>query len=242
MRQLTSAELIELWERGHEMAPAQRAVALAELACAGQPGPEPVDLPLGDRDRRLMLLHSLLFGPQVSGEDSCPECGTALDVAFDLDRLAASCAATRAQVAVRFGDEVLHCRTPTTADLVAAAEADGSDIRGGLLARCVTVAGADGQDRPAAGLPGTAVAEVISALAAADPLADVRLAVTCSECGHRWDTAFDIASFLWTEICAAAERLLGDVHVLAAAYGWSEAEVLAVGPRRRQYYLEAVGG
>jgi hypothetical protein len=30
--------------------------------------------------------------------------------------------------------------------------------------------------------------------------------------------------------------------VLASAYGWSEAEVLAVGPRRRQYYLEAVGG
>ena len=81
----------------------------------------------------------------------------------------------------------------------------------------------------------------MSALSAADPLADVQLAVTCGECGRHWDTTFDIASFLWTEICAAVERLLGDVHVLARAYGWSEAEVLAVGPRRRQYYLQAVG-
>jgi hypothetical protein len=78
-------------------------------------------------------------------------------------------------------------------------------------------------------------------LSAADPLADVRLAVTCGECGHQWDTTFDIASLLWTEICAAVERLLSDVHMLARAYGWSEAEVLAVGPRRRQYYLQAVG-
>ena len=36
MRQLTSAELIQLWERAGEMAPAQRAVALAEAASADQ--------------------------------------------------------------------------------------------------------------------------------------------------------------------------------------------------------------
>ena len=121
---------------------------------------------------------------------------------------------------------MLRCRPLTTADLIAAAEADGPDLRAGLLARCVT--GSDGQ--PAADLPAPAIAKVMSALSAADPLADVRLAVTCGECGHQWDTTFDIASFLWTEICAAVERLLGDVHVLARAYGWSEAEVLAVGP------------
>ena len=39
MRQLTSAELIQLWERGHEMPPARRAVALAEAALADQDGP-----------------------------------------------------------------------------------------------------------------------------------------------------------------------------------------------------------
>jgi hypothetical protein len=237
MRQLTSADLIQLWERGHEMPPVQRAVALAEAAMADEDRPAAVDLPLGDRDRRLMVLRGWLFGPQVSAEDSCAECGAVLEVSFDLGALAAGHAPSRPPVTVRVGKRALRCRALTTADLIAAAEADGCDFRSGLLARCVT--GTDGQ--PANDLPAPVIAKVMSALSAADPLADVRLAVTCSECHHRWDITFDIASFLWTELCAAVERLLGDIHVLATAYGWSEAEILAVGPRRRQYYLQAVG-
>jgi hypothetical protein len=236
MGQLTSAELIQLWELGQEMPPAQRAVALAEAARGDANSPAAADLPLGDRDHRLMLLYAGLFGPQVTGEDTCGACAAVLEVSFDLGALAAGHHPARTPVTVGLGEQELHCRALTTADLIAAAES--SDFEVGLLARCVT--SATGQ--PAPGLPAPAAAEVMSALAAADPLADVRLAVTCGECGHQWDTVFDIASFLWTEICAAVERLLGDVHLLATAYGWSEAEVLAVGPRRREYYLQAVGG
>jgi hypothetical protein len=234
MRQLTSAELIQLWERGHEMPPARRAVALAEAALAGQDGPAAADLPVGDRDHRLMLLRGRLFGPRVSGQDSCAECGTVLDVSFDLGALAAGHAPAATPVTVRVGKRVLRCRPLTTADLIAVAEADGPDFRVGLLARCVT--GSDGQ--AATGLSAPAMAKVMSALSAADPLADVRLAVTCGECGYQWDITFDIASFLWTEICAAVERLLSDVHVLARAYGWSEAAILALSPTRRAAYLE----
>jgi len=239
MRPLTSAELIQLWERGHDMTPVQRAVALAEVASDEETGPPAADIALGERDRRLMLLWRQLFGAQVSGMASCGKCRAVLDVAFDLDLLLAGHPATATPVTVHWDDVELRCRVLTTADLIAAAEAPGCDFGRALLARCVTGAG---PPQPAAALPDPVVAEVMSALATADPLADVQMAVTCGECGHQWDTAFDIASFLWTEICAVAERLLGEVHVLASAYGWSEAEVLAVGPRRRQYYLEAVGG
>ena len=237
MRQLTPAELIQLWERGLQMPPVQRAVALAEAARPDQDGPAAADLPLGERDHRLMLLHAALFGPRIRGEDTCGECGAMLEVSLDLRELAAA-HSPATPVTVRLGEQELRCRALTTADLIAAAEADGTDLRASLLARCVT--SAEGQ--PAADLPAPAEAEVMSALSAADPLADVRLTVTCGECDHEWDSAFDIASFLWTEICVAAERLLGDVHLLAMAYGWSEADVLAVGPHRRQYYLQAVGG
>jgi len=239
MRPLTSAELIQLWERGHDMTPVQRAVALAEAASDEETGPPVADLALGERDRRLMLLRRQLFGAQISGVVSCGKCGAVLDVAFDLDLLMAGDTTTTTPVTVRWDDKELRCRVLTTADLIVAAEAPGSDFGLALLARCVTEVG---PPHPAADLPDAVAAEVMAALAAADPLADVRMAVTCGECGHQWDTAFDIASFLWTEICAATERMLGEVHVLASAYGWSEAEVLAVGPRRRQYYLEAVGG
>jgi hypothetical protein len=33
---------------------------------------------------------------------------------------------------------------------------------------------------------------------------------------------------------------LREVHVLASANGWSEAEILALSPQRRQRYLEIV--
>ena len=99
-----------------------------------------------------MLLRGLLFGPRVSGQDSCAECGTVLDVSFDLGALVAGHAPATTPVTVRVGKRVLRCRPLTTADLIAAAEADGPDFRGGLLARCVT--GTDGTARHRPARPG----------------------------------------------------------------------------------------
>jgi hypothetical protein len=78
-------------------------------------------------------------------------------------------------------------------------------------------------------------------MAAADPRADVELALACPACAHEWTAAFDAAAFLWSELDAWTRRTLHDVHTLATAYGWTEAEVLALG-RRRHVYLELVGG
>ena len=79
-------------------------------------------------------------------------------------------------------------------------------------------------------------------MAAADPQADVELALSCPACGHAWPAAFDIASFLWTEVDAWARVLLHEIHALASAYGWREADILALSPRRRRAYLELIGG
>ncbi len=51
---------------------------------------------------------------------------------------------------------------------------------------------------------------------------------------------FDTGAFLWLEISQTARRLLDDVHQLAWAYGWPESEILAMGQRRRQAYLDRV--
>jgi predicted DNA-binding transcriptional regulator AlpA len=75
-------------------------------------------------------------------------------------------------------------------------------------------------------------------MAAADPLADIRLGLICPACGHAWQVLFDIVTFFWSEIDAWARRTLREVHALARAYGWREAEILALTARRRQHYLE----
>ena len=48
----------------------------------------------------------------------------------------------------------------------------------------------------------------------------------------------DIGEFFWRELTVQAKRLLREVHLLARGYGWREADVLALHPRRRQAYLD----
>ena len=50
----------------------------------------------------------------------------------------------------------------------------------------------------------------------------------------------DAGAVLWDEIDARARALLGEVHLLAAAYGWTEREILALGAERRASYLSMV--
>jgi len=81
---------------------------------------------------------------------------------------------------------------------------------------------------------------LVTQIAALDPRARIELDLSCANCGHSWQTVFDIAGFLWAEINAWAPRTLRDVHTLARAYGWREADILGMSPRRRQSYLELV--
>jgi hypothetical protein len=81
---------------------------------------------------------------------------------------------------------------------------------------------------------------IAEAMVEHDPRAEMRLAMHCHACQHSWSTIFDIVSFFWTEIEASAKRLLREVHTLAKAYGWREADILALSSARRQCYLELV--
>jgi hypothetical protein len=69
-------------------------------------------------------------------------------------------------------------------------------------------------------------------------LTDVRF--SCPRCGVGTTEPFDVTSFLFSELADWARQLLFDVHDLARAYGWTEAEILALPPRRRELYLEFV--
>ena len=112
--------------------------------------------------------------------------------------------------------------------------------RQNLLQRCVTTAQRAGTEIATAELPAEVDAAIAQRMAEADPQADVQVALACPQCHHAWQTPLDIVSYFWTEIHAWASRILREVHALAAAYGWSEAAVLALTPHRRQAYLEMI--
>lgn len=232
---LTEAKLLQVWEAGSGWSPVQRGVALAALA-ADAPPATVAALPLGQRNALLLELRERCFGPTLPGAATCPRCQEPLDVTVTSDELRTSQPAESSTVDdVVVGDVTVTCRPLTADDLLAAAAPDtvDGDPRRALLRRCVVAI------RGARTLPDTAWDAIAERLPALDPLADLTIPLDCPECGHRWRSAFDIAAYVWAEFAAYARRLLHEVHVLASAYGWTEAEVLAVSPHRRRWYLEA---
>lgn len=252
MRTLSPAELLDTWERGSGAAPAERALLLLTRACPESSREALAALPVGQRDERLMTLREWTFGSSLSSVVACPACGERLELNFTLAdvRGAEPRPALPAgdPLSVRVGGHEVLYRLPDTADLLVVTESAHANIEDRepadpgrtLLERCILEARRDDHVVAAADLPEAVLAAVSQAMSAADPVADVRTALTCPECGHGWQAAFDIVSYFWTEIEAWAQRALREVHVLASAYGWSEAEILALSPWRRQSYLRMV--
>jgi hypothetical protein len=222
-----AAELLGAWERSAALGPVQREDALLRLT---DPGVEPGELAVGERDARLVELRELLFGRELDGAAGCPGCGEPVQYVLDTGSLLAG-RPEQSSLTLEVGGRELFVRLPTGADLAQAASAGGlEEATTLLLERVVDEA-----------LPAEVVAELVERLAALDPLADAQLALTCPGCGHEWTLAFQIGAWLWSELEAWAWRTLLDVHTLASAYGWTEDEILALGPRR-ELYLELAGG
>jgi hypothetical protein len=243
MRALSAAELLDVWEHGQARSPVDRALLLLAAACPELDAGDLAELSIGQRDAELLRLREWIFGPSVVSLATCSQCGERLELAFQVaDVLAPSPARDEQLTSLSVGPYDVRFRLPNSRDLTAAAASgDVEEGRRLLVERCVLSARRDDDDEPAGDLPAEVVAVLAEQMAQADPQGDVQLAMACPACGHEWQAAFDIVSFFWSEIHAWARRVLHEVHALASAYGWREADVLAMSPSRRQAYLELVG-
>ncbi len=241
---LTPAELLEVWESGGRLGPAERALALLAAAWPDWAWDELAALSLGRRDERLLLLRQALWGHAMAALAGCPECRERLEVPLDTrEFLAAVGDNAEAEIALHIEGYSMTFRLPTKMDAMAAVEGvDVAAARDILFDRCLLAAERDGKLLGSDDLPEEVVAAVAERMSEADPLADIQLGLSCPACGHGWRAAFDIAGYLWTEIEAWAARMLSEVHTLASAYGWHERDILAMGAARRHFYLESVGG
>jgi hypothetical protein len=247
MYALTASELLSAWERGQGQSATERALILLSAACPDTPADVLARLSLGQRDRLLLSLREWLFGPTLVSLARCPACDEQLELSFRVADIRAPEAETRPGDAHSLsvsGYEVSF-REPNSLDLAAVThEQDVETGRRLLLERCLLQAraGETEESLSVAELPPEVIESVVEGMAHADPQADVQLALNCPRCGHAWQEAFDILSFFWTEIGVWAARILREVHTLARAYGWREADILEMHPRRRQVYLEMVTG
>jgi len=237
MRVPSQQQLLEVWEGGLEQSPLDRTLALMGLACPEDAG----QLTLGECDRRLLELHKLLFGSEITALAHCPQCSSALELNFNSGEMQVDAGTPHTELVVSDSGYEASFRLPTLRDLESlGTDASSSQFQTSLLRRCLLEAKRYGAAIMAEELPEGLVLAVSERMSEADPQAEINIQLECAECRHGWLEKFDVESFLWTKIQAWAGRTLNEVHCLAAAYGWSEQQILALSPVRRHMYLNLV--
>jgi hypothetical protein len=191
------------------------------------------DWSLGRRNQALAQLRCRCFGDRLPCWAACRHCGAQLEFELDGRMFAGGPLMESTALPILFNGRTF--RLPTSRDLAEiVTEADTVQASIRLLEECLL--------EPAVGSPPTAeeVEAIGEIMADADPFAEIRLSLHCAGCGKASEETLDIASFFWEEIDARARRRLLEIHTLASAYGWSEAEILALNENRRALYLAAI--
>ncbi|KAF5414491.1 MAG: hypothetical protein C5S48_08835 [Candidatus Methanogaster sp.] len=244
MRTLSAPELLDVWERGDVQSPVNRALSLLSAACPEASADSLTKLNIGERDARLLTLREWTFGTQLIGIATCPDCRERLELTFNVaDIQVAPEPEPTGGMAIDVAGYDVRFRLPNSMDLAAIVDCKDSDrAREQLLENCLLSAHHNGEEISFDQLPASLMEAILERMAEADHQADVELALSCPSCRHQWQATFDIVSFFWSEIDAWVHRILQEVHVLAVAYGWREADILAMNPWRRQFYLKMVSG
>jgi hypothetical protein len=232
MRALDSGDFLSLWERGFRLHRLDKALLALSAAFPGVAHESLADWPLGRRNIALAKLHYSCFGSSLQGWTSCTRCGEKMEFEIDGRGLVKEAAdeSNPGEAIVVKGHSF---RLPTTRDFAEAVqETDSRAAAIRLVERC-RIGSGEGPVWSADDLE-----EIGERMALADPMAETRLALHCPACDNEWNDTLDIASFLWAEIEARAKRLLWEIHTFASAYGWTEAETLALSETRRALYLE----
>ena len=249
MRPLAAAELLDLWEQGLSVPLVTRTLLLLTQACSDTTRDALARLPIGHRDALLLKLREWTFGPRLDSVVDCPQCGERLEITLDIsDLLTTAGEAPPETLFLQAEGYRVSYRLPNSYDLMALVDLENPEIRlRALLSRCLIEArrpGETGEDAQIEfaldQLPEPVVAAMRQQMGEADPLGDIRFALACPSCDHRWSALFDIVSFFWREIDDWARRTLREVHSLGRAYGWSEADILTMSAWRRRAYLEMI--
>jgi hypothetical protein len=229
--------------------PARRVTALLEasVTAIGEAGAPSADelraLTVGDRDRLVLALHGALSGDELPCVFPCG-CGETLELEMSVGALLGAADGGGAQERTESAPSgaTVHVRAATGADherAAAIAVADPAAAAAGLIDGCVLEA------RNPDGLPCKLDDELrdlaARLLAELDPAADIELRGACPACGETVTALLDPGGYVWRELERWGAQAQLEVHLLAGAYHWSEAEILGMDPERRARYIELVG-
>ncbi len=241
MRALSASELLYAWERAAGLPLAGRSLALLNVCAADASIDALARLTIGQRNARLLELRVAMFGIQFATVTECPACQQRVEATFSADQFRGTEVTLPDICTCEVAGYVVQFRLPNSRDLESLSDIGTvEDARLALIDRLVVGAAHNGEAVPARSLGDEVVSALGIEMDRLDPNADVRLSFECPRCAHRFDSGFDIATFLWDELDAWAARILSEVHQLASAYGWSEHDILEMSAARRRAYLHLI--
>src|SRR5215813_7786114 len=243
MRPLTFAEILLVWEQGWDRPLVDRALLLLKAAQQNRSLAELEEMNIGARDAELVRLRERTFGEKFVCRSQCMKCCEELE--FQLDGLENRFGAEEPSRELRADISGVQVRYRVPSSLYIRAALEWRDAGGAfrhLIQRCILSARRNDELVRVEELSEEMLDEIQERMAQADPNADVRIEIVCPECGNHSNFPFDIVTYFWSELEAQAKRQLWEVHVLAGAYGWSEAEILEMSPFRRSLYVEMAQG
>jgi hypothetical protein len=194
-----------------------RLLADAPDACAG-PG-DAARLTVAERDRLLATVYRDSFGDQIAATAICTVCGARFDLDFALTALVERVQSGPLKREVRLQDGT-RLRVPTGEDEQAVVSLPTTSAAEMLLSRCIVESGE--------GVGDVDLAAAAKLLEEAAPVLDLELEAPCPYCGGDNAVHFCIQDLLLGALVRERPRLLGEIHLLARAYGWSLAEILGL--------------
>lgn len=243
MRFLSSADILRVWEFGQGKSLVEQALILLAPAFPELSRQELYDLPIGNRDLRLLELRRLLAGERLTGKSSCPNCDAELQFSLTLSQLIMN--DYRKLGTNEYTEEIegyqIRFRALTSQDQLNVAHLYDIEEAAESLRRASLIE-ARWQDQPVdpASLPDSVFDAMGERLIDLDPQVETRFALNCAVCSTRFSAVFEAVEFVWCEIAAHATHTLEEVVLLARAFGWAERDILEMTPRRRQRYLDMV--
>lgn len=222
---MTEGDFLESWPLDGGPPLRRFARFFEALAARSDAAPAWAEQSLGACNRQLARMHRQLVGRPVEAVVSCG-CGEDLEVVLPLEAIAAAPdPAPQIEIAAPGPRQF---RLPRLSEIALAGRPQD------LASRCAVDDGGP--------VPEAYVDALDAAWAQADSAAEIALDLTCPSCGAAVRARADLALFVARDFDLRVQGLMAEIHGLACAYGWTEAEVLAVPPARRRAYAALIAG
>ena len=189
---------------------------------------EPGSLPLAVHDRLLAFVYRAELGDAIKARARCRACGDSFELSFSLPDLLASQDAAAATVGPPGPDGLWTTETDRRLRPPSLADA-GAGGAGALLTRIA--------DGPVAT---DEIAPLSEFLERASPLLSLDIDTSCPACGERQAVWFDLPRFLLDAIAAERPFLIRETHLIAARYGWSHDEIMALEREDRRAFAALI--